>query len=185
SVPCVEQRVRDDETQSAHQEGRNRLHGVSDRQVRRTPDQIDRSERSNNLRARSVLATVVQLGECEGGRDVSQNLTPAARNRSLVERLLPAFCFLGRVALLRLQPGFLGCSARLGRASFFWNDQRSPDEIGKSFLCQLAISALAAHVARHHSNAAIARQSRGQLLAQAAPLRVVERARFEDVPENL
>ena len=50
SCPEVEQGTGDDETKSAHNEWRNRLDSVSDREVGRSPHQIDRRKRSDYLR---------------------------------------------------------------------------------------------------------------------------------------
>src|SRR6266550_1940154 len=56
SSPGVEHRTRDEKTKSAHDEWRDRLDGIPDREVGGSPDQIDGSERSDDLRARSVGA---------------------------------------------------------------------------------------------------------------------------------
>src|SRR6266581_1301131 len=66
SRPQIEQGARDDETKSAHDEWRNRLDGVPDRKVGRSPHQIDRCKRSDYLRARGVPASVVQMNGDRG-----------------------------------------------------------------------------------------------------------------------
>ena len=51
SRPEVKDRSGDEEPGSAHDEWRNCLDSVSDREVGRAPDHVDRGERSDYLRA--------------------------------------------------------------------------------------------------------------------------------------
>ena len=64
--PRIKEGTRYDKAKPTHDERRDRLHCISDREICRSPDQVYRSERSNYLRARSVLA-FVQRREIKSG----------------------------------------------------------------------------------------------------------------------
>src|SRR5690349_6692785 len=59
--PCIQENTRNDEAHSAHDEWRNGLHCVPDREIGRAPDQIDRSEGSQNPGARSAGVPFSQM----------------------------------------------------------------------------------------------------------------------------
>lgn len=92
---------------------------------------------------------------------------------------------LRRMSLLRFQAGFLRRPGRFRGPALPRNAQPASDQIGESLLCQLAIPALAAHVACDHPYAAITCESRGQFRAKTIPLLVIQHARAEDIPEYL
>src|SRR5437762_7295299 len=87
-----------------------------------------------------------------------ERVRKSAKSNS-VEGGLPALFFLRRMPTLGFQSRFLRSPGWLGRPTFFRNDERPSDQIGESFFCQLAISALAAHVAGDDAYAAIARHA--------------------------
>src|SRR6267378_2212454 len=60
SRPQVQHPTRNQESNSAHEEWRNRLDAIADREIRRSPDHVDRGKRSDYLRAGSVAAFMVQ-----------------------------------------------------------------------------------------------------------------------------
>jgi hypothetical protein len=105
--------------------------------------------------------------------------------RTSIDLRAPAIAFLGRMPLLGVQPGFLCRSRRLRGPSSSGDDERSPHEIGETFLRQLPISTLASHVACDDANASLRREPGRELLLQSGALCLVQRARAENVPEDL
>src|SRR6266513_583853 len=89
----------------------------------------------------------------------NEGFRPSNLSPWLVEGGFSALRLLRRMPTLGFQSRFLRSPGRLGGTTFFRNDERPSDQIGKSFFCQLAISGLAAHVARDDAYAAIARHA--------------------------
>src|ERR1700738_336535 len=93
SRPDVKKDTRGEKTHTAHDEGRHCLDRISDCEVRRAPDDIDRREGSDNLRARGALFSHSAMKM--GGRAVEMT-------ENLIDRFVLSLALGARPPLLSL-----------------------------------------------------------------------------------
>src|SRR5437762_12889068 len=106
--PDIQKRAGHQESNPAHNKGRNRLDGVPDREIGRSPHQVDRSECGNDLRARCLTAPV----------PISQTMCLAARRLLLLKGLFTPAALLVGLSLLRFESRFLRRPRWLRQLSF-------------------------------------------------------------------
>src|ERR1700681_2454293 len=104
---------------------------------------------------------------------------------NLIERFLLPLTLSVRPPLLSLEACFLGGLCWPSRPSLLWNHQGATDEIRELLFGEIAVPALAPHLAGDDPYAAVCVESRGEPVEQVRSLILAERSRPANIPEYL
>src|ERR1700682_241563 len=94
----------------------------------------------------------------------------AGMTENLIERFILSLSLCMRPALFSLEARFLGRFGGSSWSSLLRNYQRTANEIRQLLFREIAVSALAPHLAGNYANAPIGCQSRGKPVEQAGAL---------------